>query len=65
MKIALYSLFIALLMQTALLGAEKCALMLDDDVDPEEYSSPKSYFELALREIIEGNMDLEQVTEEE
>jgi DNA-directed RNA polymerase subunit K/omega len=31
------------------------------DVDPEEYSS----FELALREIIEGNMDLEQVTEEE
>jgi DNA-directed RNA polymerase subunit K/omega len=35
------------------------------DVDPEEYSSPKSYFELALREIIEGNMDLEQVTEEE
>ena len=35
------------------------------DVDPEEYNSPKSYFELALREIIEGNMDLEQVTEEE
>jgi DNA-directed RNA polymerase subunit K/omega len=35
------------------------------DVDPEEYCSPKSYFELALREIIEGNMDLEQVTEEE
>ena len=35
------------------------------DVDPEEYSNPKSYFELALREIIEGNMDLEQVTEEE
>ena len=34
------------------------------DVDPEEYSYPKSYFELALREIIEGNMDLEQVTEE-
>jgi DNA-directed RNA polymerase subunit K/omega len=34
------------------------------DVDPEEYNSPKSYFELALREIIEGNMDLEQVTEE-
>jgi DNA-directed RNA polymerase subunit K/omega len=34
------------------------------DVEPKEYSSPKSYFELALREIIEGNMDLEQVTEE-
>ena len=35
------------------------------DVDPEEFSSPKTFFELALREIIEGNMDLEQVTEEE
>jgi DNA-directed RNA polymerase subunit K/omega len=35
------------------------------DVDPEEYACPKTYFELALREIIEGNMDLEQVTEEE
>ena len=35
------------------------------NVGEEEYSSPKSYFELALREIIEGNMDLEQVTEEE
>jgi DNA-directed RNA polymerase subunit K/omega len=35
------------------------------DVDAEEYSSPKTFFELALREIIEGNMDLEQVTEEE
>ncbi|MBT5377236.1 MAG: DNA-directed RNA polymerase subunit omega [Nitrospinaceae bacterium] len=35
------------------------------DVDPEEYTSPKSFFELALREMIEGNMDLEQVTEEE
>ncbi len=34
------------------------------DVDPEEYSDPKSFFELALREIIEGNMELEQVTEE-
>ena len=34
------------------------------DVDSEEYSSPKTYFELALREIIEGNMDLEQVTDE-
>ena len=35
------------------------------DVDPEQYSSPKTFIELALREIIEGNMDLEQVTEEE
>ena len=35
------------------------------DVDPEQYSSPKTFFELALREIIEGNMDLEQITEEE
>jgi DNA-directed RNA polymerase subunit K/omega len=34
------------------------------DVDPEEYSDPKTFFELALREIIEGNMELEQVTEE-
>ena len=35
------------------------------DVDPEQYSSPKTFFELALREISEGNMDLEQVTEED
>ena len=35
------------------------------DIDPERYSCPKTYFELALREIIEGNMDLEQVTEED
>jgi DNA-directed RNA polymerase subunit K/omega len=35
------------------------------DVDPERYSSPKTFFELALREISEGNMDLEQVTEED
>ena len=35
------------------------------DVDPDQYSSPKTFFELALREIIEGNMDLEQVSEEE
>ena len=27
-------------------------------------NNPKIFFELALREIIEGNMDLEQVTEE-
>ncbi len=32
------------------------------DVDPEQYTNPKTFFELALREIIEGNMDLEQVT---
>ncbi|MCH8156628.1 MAG: DNA-directed RNA polymerase subunit omega [Nitrospinae bacterium] len=31
------------------------------DVDPAEYASPKTYMELALREIIEGNMDLEQI----
>ena len=35
------------------------------DVDPEQYTSPKTFFELALREISEGNMDLEQVTEED
>ena len=35
------------------------------DVDPEQYTNPKTFFELALREIIEGNMDLEQVTEGE
>ena len=35
------------------------------DVDPEQYTNPKPFFELALREIIEGNMDLEQVTEED
>lgn len=34
------------------------------EVDPEEYSSPKTFFTLALREIIEGNMDLEQTGEE-
>ncbi len=31
----------------------------------ETLNNPKVFFELALREIIEGNMDLEQVTEEE
>ena len=35
------------------------------DVDPEELTQPKIFFELALREIIECNMDLEQLTEEE
>jgi len=31
------------------------------DVDPEEYASPKQFLSLSLREIIEGNMDLEQL----
>ena len=31
------------------------------EADPAEYSSPKSYYPLALKEIIEGNMDLEQL----
>jgi len=35
------------------------------DVDPEDLSNPKIFFELALREIIEGNMDMEQLTTEE
>ena len=34
------------------------------EAEPEEYSSPKTFFTLALREIIEGNMDLEQTGEE-
>jgi DNA-directed RNA polymerase subunit K/omega len=34
------------------------------EVDASEYSSPKYFFALALREIIEGNMDLEQTIEE-
>ena len=33
-------------------------------VDPEDLINPKLFFELALREIIEGNMDMEHVTEE-
>ena len=33
--------------------------------DPEELTNPKIFFELALREIIEGNMDMEQLTEDE
>ena len=32
------------------------------EVSENEYSSPKFYYELALREIIEGNMDLEQIS---
>tara|TARA_Y100001934_G_C12185773_1_gene693865 strand:- start:14 stop:256 length:243 start_codon:yes stop_codon:yes gene_type:complete len=35
------------------------------DVDPEELTNPKIFFELALREIIDGNMDMEQLTEDE
>ena len=35
------------------------------DVDPAELTNPKIFFELALREIIEGNMDMEQLTEDE
>ena len=35
------------------------------EVDPDDLTNPKIFFELALREIIEGNMDMEQVTEEE
>ena len=33
-------------------------------IEPEdnEFDSPKRYYELALREIIEGNMDLEQIS---
>jgi DNA-directed RNA polymerase subunit K/omega len=34
-------------------------------VDPDDLTNPKIFFELALREIIEGNMDMEQVIEEE
>lgn len=34
------------------------------EVDSSEFSSPKYFFSLALREIIEGNMDLEQTIEE-
>ena len=33
------------------------------DVDPEEYASPKQFLNLSLREILEGNMDLEQLEE--
>ncbi len=35
------------------------------DLDETETIHPKIYYELALREIIEGNMDLEQFDEEE
>jgi DNA-directed RNA polymerase subunit K/omega len=37
-------------------GAQPCI-----EVGENEYENPKMYYELALREIIEGNMDLEQI----
>ena len=37
-------------------GAQPCI-----EVDPTEYNSPKMFYPLALKEIIEGNMDLEQI----
>ncbi len=33
------------------------------ELDSEDHTNPKMFFEMALREIIDGNMDLEQVTE--
>ena len=33
------------------------------EVEPEDLTNPKMFFEMALREIIDGNMDLEQVTD--
>ncbi len=30
------------------------------EVDPDEYSSPKTFLKLSLMEIIEGNMDVEK-----
>jgi DNA-directed RNA polymerase subunit omega len=37
-------------------GAQPCI-----EVGENEYANPKTFYELALREIIEGNMDLEQI----
>ncbi len=34
------------------------------DVDPDEYTSRKTFLELALREIIEGDMELEEIETE-
>ena len=39
-------------------GAQPCI-----EVDPTEFSSPKSFYPLAMKEINEGNMDLEQIDE--
>jgi len=33
------------------------------EVDLDDHTNPKMFFEMALREIIDGNMDLEQVTD--
>ncbi len=41
-------------------GSQPCI-----ELDESEPITPKSYYQLALREIIEGNMDLEQIGEEE
>lgn len=41
-------------------GSQPCI-----DLDEFEPITPKEYYQLALREIIEGNMDLEQIDEEE
>ncbi len=30
------------------------------DVDPDDYTSPKTFLNLSLMEIIEGNMDLDE-----
>ncbi len=38
-------------------GAQPCI-----EIGENELPSPKFYYELALREIIEGNMDLEQIS---
>ena len=34
------------------------------EVDPKDYTSPKTFLKLSLMEIIEGNMDLEQTESE-
>jgi DNA-directed RNA polymerase subunit K/omega len=34
------------------------------DVDPDEYTSRKTFLELALREIIEGDVELEEIETE-
>ncbi len=38
-------------------GAEPCI-----EIAENEFPTPKFYYELALKEIIEGNMDLEQIS---
>jgi len=39
-------------------GAQPCI-----EVDSNEFNTPKTYYPLALKEINEGNMDLEQIDE--